>query len=332
MKKQTKHKQKLRAKRRRIRRHNKRINFIYTALCNLPMLTQSFYKIGTSWHQAIIHMSDSTSNLVETINDWKASLALTNPSFLSAPNYMLQSQAVAMSKSNVGSDLVKRHQPDFSQLVIHPDPLVTHFPPEGPAPLKNIIMDLNDNCGWTREQIANWLDTLDNQPTFYPNTCPDDCQEECCKPPTPTFFTDKITADTISSNKILALPDVSYSYEIVDYDSINAYGFEDKFSDNCTYKGSITISNEWKMQQTPETLDLLHTFTQYFGVAYSYDFLENSTTYHKEGSQAEVKSALYTVQQFLKGNIDELPAQPCTCYFVGCQWTPGCSTCGYTTG
>lgn len=29
-----------------------------------------------------------------------------------------------------------------------------------------IIVDLNDSHGWTREEIADWLDTLDNQPVF----------------------------------------------------------------------------------------------------------------------------------------------------------------------
>jgi len=28
-------------------------------------------------------------------------------------------------------------------------------------PLRRVIMDLNDNHGWTREQIADWLETLD---------------------------------------------------------------------------------------------------------------------------------------------------------------------------
>lgn len=30
----------------------------------------------------------------------------------------------------------------------------------------SIIIDLNDNHGWSREQIADWLDTLDDQPKF----------------------------------------------------------------------------------------------------------------------------------------------------------------------
>lgn len=32
--------------------------------------------------------------------------------------------------------------------------------------LSSVIMDLNDTAGWSREQIADWLDTLDNQPKF----------------------------------------------------------------------------------------------------------------------------------------------------------------------
>lgn len=34
------------------------------------------------------------------------------------------------------------------------------------ALIPNIIMDLNDRCGWTREQIADWLDTLDVDLSF----------------------------------------------------------------------------------------------------------------------------------------------------------------------
>jgi hypothetical protein len=35
-------------------------------------------------------------------------------------------------------------------------------------PLNYIIIHLNDRHKWTREQIADWLDTLDEQPVFYP--------------------------------------------------------------------------------------------------------------------------------------------------------------------
>lgn len=37
------------------------------------------------------------------------------------------------------------------------------------APINSIIIDLNDRFKWSREQIADWLDTLDNQPVFYPD-------------------------------------------------------------------------------------------------------------------------------------------------------------------
>lgn len=46
------------------------------------------------------------------------------------------------------------------------DQIITH-PVEGRhMVLRTAIMDLNDGYRWTREQIADWLDTLDNQPTF----------------------------------------------------------------------------------------------------------------------------------------------------------------------
>lgn len=34
--------------------------------------------------------------------------------------------------------------------------------------LEKVIIDLNDRHKWTRDQIADWLDTLDSQPVFYP--------------------------------------------------------------------------------------------------------------------------------------------------------------------
>lgn len=40
--------------------------------------------------------------------------------------------------------------------------------PERIDSLQNIIISLNDTYNWTRESIADWLDTLDEQPIFYP--------------------------------------------------------------------------------------------------------------------------------------------------------------------
>lgn len=36
------------------------------------------------------------------------------------------------------------------------------------ADLSRMIIHLNDNKQWTRERIADWLDTLDEQPVFHP--------------------------------------------------------------------------------------------------------------------------------------------------------------------
>jgi hypothetical protein len=41
------------------------------------------------------------------------------------------------------------------------DTLVKHPVVSGKFSIKTLIMDLNDNHGWTREQIADWLETLD---------------------------------------------------------------------------------------------------------------------------------------------------------------------------
>jgi hypothetical protein len=38
-----------------------------------------------------------------------------------------------------------------------------------PKSVPSIIIELNDTAKWTREQIADWLDTLDDQPVFYPD-------------------------------------------------------------------------------------------------------------------------------------------------------------------
>lgn len=38
----------------------------------------------------------------------------------------------------------------------------------GPEPVKDIIISLNDGYGWSREQIADWLETLDHDFTIQP--------------------------------------------------------------------------------------------------------------------------------------------------------------------
>lgn len=43
------------------------------------------------------------------------------------------------------------------------NPVTKHF-----QQLNFAIMELNDEHKWTREKIADWLDTLDKQPVFYP--------------------------------------------------------------------------------------------------------------------------------------------------------------------
>lgn len=81
-----------------------------------------------------------------------------------------------------GPSMVKRHREDFNQKVVHPIHGDKH-------PLNNVIMDLNDRYEWTREQIADWLDTLDSQPIFYPDTHPQDCNGcDECNPPKYTDY------------------------------------------------------------------------------------------------------------------------------------------------
>lgn len=46
------------------------------------------------------------------------------------------------------------------------DMVVKHPVTKADRSIDEIIMDLNDNHGWSREKIADWLDTLDAQPTF----------------------------------------------------------------------------------------------------------------------------------------------------------------------
>jgi hypothetical protein len=56
-------------------------------------------------------------------------------------------------------------QPDFQKAVLHPvDDIYLN--------LMSTITNLNDAHGWTREEIADWLDTLDEQPVFYPRSTP----------------------------------------------------------------------------------------------------------------------------------------------------------------
>ncbi len=39
----------------------------------------------------------------------------------------------------------------------------------GTSDIPSAVIHLNDQHMWTREQIADWLDTLDEQPVFYPS-------------------------------------------------------------------------------------------------------------------------------------------------------------------
>lgn len=57
------------------------------------------------------------------------------------------------SGAPVVSDL-KKYFPALSKYVQHPEA-------EGEHPLADIIVDLNDRHDWTREQIADWMETLD---------------------------------------------------------------------------------------------------------------------------------------------------------------------------
>jgi hypothetical protein len=43
----------------------------------------------------------------------------------------------------------------------YPDECVTAVPSGAPASVADVVVHLNDVCGWTREAIADWLDSLD---------------------------------------------------------------------------------------------------------------------------------------------------------------------------
>lgn len=58
----------------------------------------------------------------------------------------------------VVSELV-RMIPDLEKTVLCPVIVEDTF--FGPVSLVNVVMHLNDDHKWTREQIADWLDTLD---------------------------------------------------------------------------------------------------------------------------------------------------------------------------
>lgn len=95
------------------------------------------------------------------------------------------------SNTSSGSSMVRRHRTVFDNREKCPDCGEI-------SSLNNIIMHLNDVARWSREEIADWLDTLDNQPIFYPDTCPEDCECELCKPNINWLD----TSDTIASGSI----------------------------------------------------------------------------------------------------------------------------------
>ena len=61
--------------------------------------------------------------------------------------------------------------PGIHQKVIHP---VT----KSQGQLYHIIQDLNDSHGWSREKIADWIETLDNPPKFKPPKSQEDLAED----------------------------------------------------------------------------------------------------------------------------------------------------------
>jgi hypothetical protein len=91
------------------------------------------------------------------------SMALATPSFASIP-------------SGKGPSLISRHRNEFYKPATCPG---CHQP----GSISNVIQHLNDVHEWTREKIADWLDTLDEQPIFYPDTCGPDCECSDCNPP-----------------------------------------------------------------------------------------------------------------------------------------------------
>lgn len=65
------------------------------------------------------------------------------------PMHLFKIDASVMSKDIPGIHELAKHPVDGNEL-----------------PIFEIIIDLNDSRGWSREKIADWLETLDNQPVF----------------------------------------------------------------------------------------------------------------------------------------------------------------------
>lgn len=86
------------------------------------------------------------------------------------------------AKLGDGQEEFLKH-PGLRQLVPCPamkekDPNVIdcqYYHPSNPGTdnLQSMIMHLNDSHRWTREAIAEWIDTLDEQPVFYPKPQPE---------------------------------------------------------------------------------------------------------------------------------------------------------------
>ena len=64
-------------------------------------------------------------------------------------------------------DVYGKHFPVLRSLVRHPDSRMGVVQWR----LDAVIVDLNDDCGWTREQIADWVEQIE-------------CQHEAAKPKT----------------------------------------------------------------------------------------------------------------------------------------------------
>jgi hypothetical protein len=184
-----------------------------------------------------------------------------------------------------GSSMTRRHSDKFSKKYKHPTM-------SGDLPLSSIIMDLNDNVGWTREQIADWLDTLDDQPVFYPDTCPPDCECKLCKPITDV----PVIVGQEASNGI------SISYE-KDYDlepiSVGSSTFQ--LPTQTSYTGNISFTTELIDKLDSSQLDFFKKELDKSNSGYNpdtaiYTLQYNGDPYWVAEKINTVKGLLYNVQ------------------------------------
>lgn len=132
----------------------------------LPPLSQGDMIEGEVAHYTFTDVFDAAGVTWPTVGKAKV---IKTASF-HAPVYSVGFGTDSVSGQRVEWDL-SHLMPDMKNRIKCPNP-ACNVNGEHEMPLIKLVQHLNDLCGWTREQIADWLETLDLDLTFPTDSTP----------------------------------------------------------------------------------------------------------------------------------------------------------------